>query len=844
MFDQLLARFAPDDPRMIQLYQLTDEIDKTHQPSFRIKLNAMPLGRSILESSQEERCQWILAMAVWIIRHGSTPHRPDLWTRYCWPMSCFIMELIRPKLPFDTAALLELLDWSIQWRHDNIVKALVRSFENHVQTNPLEPEEKARVQKLIEHLEKIPLRESQQQAFKLRELIGAAGPTKSPLQAGDLWAEAALGDLEKLPEPQHAAWIKLLNYCMTATGSAPTLKWRKGLAPLLNQIGFENLEPLLSRWFHLVPKRPAGETVMHCNETNLDMLRILAWLGAEQESPALARALTVVAATFYGWTARLGPRALSVGNAAVWALGHMPGSEGVVQLSILKARAKGNTAQKQIQSALAAAAERMQLSPDEIEELTVPSCGLQEVGLRRELLGEFTAELTVAGADLSLTWIGPDGKPRASVPAAVKRDHAGTQKELAQSLKDLRALLPAQRDRLDRLFLAQKKWDLAVWRQRYLDHPLVGTLARRLIWKFSRGDRAASGIWWQGQIVGLDDHPLDWLSDDAQVEIWHPIQSTAENVRAWRDWLTRHEIRQPFKQAHREIYLLTDAERRTEIYSNRFAAHILKQHQFNALCGIRGWKNKLHIMADEMYPPAMRHLPQWGLRAEFWVMGIGENPATDATDAGAYLYLSTDQVRFYATDAPENWAHSGDGAYAAKTIGALDPPLPLEQIPPLVLSEILRDVDLFVGVTSVGNDPTWTDTGRTPQQRDYWTHYSFGELSETAAMRAQVLEPLLPCLKIGPRCRLSGRFLIVQGDLRTYKIHLGSGNILMEPHDQYLCIVPGRSSSQWENKIFLPFEGDPMLSIILSKAFLLADDKKITDPTIVNQIKQPGLSPR
>jgi hypothetical protein len=35
----------------------------------------------------------------------------------------------------------------------------------------------------------------------------------------------------------------------------------------------------------------------------------------------------------------------------------------------------------------------------------------------------------------------------------------------------------------------------------------------------------------------------------------------------------------------------------------------------------------------------------------------------------------------------------------------------------------------------------------------------------------------------------------------------------------------------------LPFEGDRTLAIILSKAFLLADDKKIADPTIVAQIQ-------
>jgi hypothetical protein len=37
---------------------------------------------------------------------------------------------------------------------------------------------------------------------------------------------------------------------------------------------------------------------------------------------------------------------------------------------------------------------------------------------------------------------------------------------------------------------------------------------------------------------------------------------------------------------------------------------------------------------------------------------------------------------------------------------------------------------------------------------------------------------------------------------------------------------------------FLPFDDDPLLSLILSKAFLLANDTAITDKTITSQIKR------
>jgi len=86
------------------------------------------------------------------------------------------------------------------------------------------------------------------------------------------------------------------------------------------------------------------------------------------------------------------------------------------------------------------------------------------------------------------------------------------------------------------------------------------------------------------------------------------------------------------------------------------------------------------------------------------------------------------------------------------------------------------------------------------------------------------------------KCVLSDRFLLVQGARRQYKIHLGSGNILMEPNDQYLCIVRDAKARAGTPQVYLPFEGDTTLSIILSKAFLLADDAAIKDPVILRQL--------
>ncbi|SEG89106.1 hypothetical protein SAMN05444920_106392 [Nonomuraea solani] len=127
----------------------------------------------------------------------------------------------------------------------------------------------------------------------------------------------------------------------------------------------------------------------------------------------------------------------------------------------------------------------------------------------------------------------------------------------------------------------------------------------------------------------------------------------------------------------------------------------------------------------------------------------------------------------------------------------------------------------------VASDPQQDDWGTAAGHDGYWQSYGFGELSETARMRRDALARLLLRLKIADRVELTDRFLRVRGQRRTYRIHLGSGNILMEPHR------PGRSTSS----VFLPFEEDGgMLSVILSKAFLPADDTEISDPSITRQL--------
>ncbi|MEM6500848.1 MAG: DUF4132 domain-containing protein, partial [Cyanobacteria bacterium P01_C01_bin.89] len=735
---------------------------------------------------------------------------------------------------------------------------LTKAVQNHLKTHSLTPELENSIKGACEFFGNRYSLDAQTRKHlsQLQKLL-PKGSLDLPLVVGEYWADRAIATLQQLSAKDRNIWAELLDHCTLATAPKPSKTWSKKADAELEKLDPLDATNFLADWLILLDKprtRPAErrsqwepDPNLMINDKNADILKGLVWLCPslvstklpETEAAAgaqLVRSLGALAQSAYRKVPGVGPRCVRVGNACVWALGQMPGTEAIGQLALMKVKVKFGTAQKGIEKALTAAAIRAGLPREEIEEMAVPTYGLEEVGLRRETLGDFTAELEVTGTSSTvLRWIKPDGKLQKSVPKVIKDDFAEELKELKQAAKDIKKMMPAQRDRLESVYLQQKNWDFPTWQERYLNHPLMGTLARRLIWWFtnSNGEETA-GIWLGESLVDINDQPLEKLNEHTQVRLWHPLDASSATILTWRNWLVNHEIQQPFKQAHREIYLLTAAEENTKIYSNRFAAHILKQHQFSALCGHRGWKNTLRLMVDDYFPPASLSLPQWNLRAEFWVDGIGEDYGSDTNETGTYWYLATDQVRFYPIDAAQNFAYTGSGDYGRDRDDP-DTPTPLDQIPPLVLSEVLRDVDLFVGVASVGNDPNWSDGGPEGRYRDYWTSYSFGELSGTAKTRRQLLETLIPKLKIRDRCSFSDRFLVVRGHIRTYKIHLGSGNILMEPNDQYLCIVPDRKPNG--GSIFLPFEGDNMLSIILSKAFLLVDDKAITDPTIISQLK-------
>lgn len=541
---------------------------------------------------------------------------------------------------------------------------------------------------------------------------------------------------------------------------------------------------------------------IYLHETNEIAVSYLVWFAGVLDDQLVNGLIGQLAAASYKKIRWVGSLSTKNGNACMYSFTLMPPKVGITQLLNIRNKNRNKSIRNTADRLLARKAQELGISEEALLELSVPTFNLNHNQSKWEI-GSFTGVIDISEMNNPITyWINNKTEKRQkTVPKEVKDKHAEALKTFKATLKEIKTAISVHARRLENSYLDNIVWTVEDWQENYLHHPFLSRYAQKLIWWF---DEQQTAIVTESGLLDAQGEALD-LKQFKSVRLWHPIYSELAAVTAWRDHILNKEIQQPFKQAYREIYVLTDAEINTHVYSNRFAAHILYQHQFTALAKTRDWQYTLQGAFDSHNTPT-RSIPKFKLAAQFWV-----EPITDETGgSGIYTYVASDQVRFY------------NGREV----------LEMADVPRIVFSEIMRDVDLFVGVTSIGNNPEWEDAG---DRRTYWHTYSFGNLSETAKTRKEVLERILPKLKIADRCRIEDKFLIVEGTIRRYKIHLGSGNILMSPNDQYLCIVP--SSRSAKSKIFLPFDNDRTLSIILSKAFLLYADDKITDTTITRQIK-------
>ena len=389
-------------------------------------------------------------------------------------------------------------------------------------------------------------------------------------------------------------------------------------------------------------------------------------------------------------------------------------------------------------------------------------------------IDEVTVSLSLTDTGTPQIDVIKKGKPLKNIPAKLRKNP--DIKALQERKRDITRQASRMRVSLETAMCRGDEFTGAELKQ-LLTHPVLKPILQQLV--FVDETLETWGYLVDNALQSYDGSQIA-LTAKMRLRLAHPVDfARGETWHLWQQYCFDQGLVQPFKQIFRELYVLTTAEQQG-CDSRRYAGHQINPRQALALLGQRGW---------------VTH-PEEGVRRTFhdenllvWI-DFEEGWYTPTEVEGFTL----DQVCFV-----DRQHH--------KSVAVRD-------VPPRVFSEVMRDLDLVVSIAHQG--------GVDPEAS-----------ASTVEMRAALIRETSRLLNI-TNVELQDSHALIEGQLGNYTIHLGSATVHRQPGGA-LCIVPVHS--QHRGRLFLPFaDDDPKTAEVVSKVLLLAKDKAIKDPTILEQL--------
>ena len=304
--------------------------------------------------------------------------------------------------------------------------------------------------------------------------------------------------------------------------------------------------------------------------------------------------------------------------------------------------------------------------------------------------------------------------------------------------KQLRSLLTAF---FEASFVQPIALPYAAWRTRLLADKTAAAFARSLVWR--------AGV---AFMLDKRDQPLDAngqpcaIAGDAEVRLWHPLDANEAGREAWRGRIEREQLRQPLRQVFREFYQPADGA--------LFQGVELAALPLLGLARREGWKLE--------YDCLVRRFGE--LRVEFGLSGRIYPGHAGVVGSGA--------LRF---------------CHGAAAVALAD-------VPPRVLSEACRAVDLLVSVAAVAlesDDPSWE------RSRRVWM--LAGQGGRDVMRRAVLMRVLAPHIAAGS-VRIEGFHVHVAGAM----VSVRTGRV--QRNGAALDIAPAAAGARLGAVPWLPYD--------------------------------------
>lgn len=255
-------------------------------------------------------------------------------------------------------------------------------------------------------------------------------------------------------------------------------------------------------------------------------------------------------------------------------------------------------------------AKQRNLSPFELEDRIVPSCGLGEDGAKVFDFGNRRFQF-VLGTDMKAYVKDEQGRVKADLPTANKDDDADMASQAIIEWKELKkqvkAVAKAQARRLELAMISGRRWNAEEFAQFFLRHPLLWHICKPLIWATYGVDQKVISTFRITDERDLADSkekafhlPQGEDAKKVSLGLVHPLELDATTIAAWGQIVADYELIPPFPQLGRAIHEPT----REDIEQNQFA--VIK-----------------NVEIEPVYVPSV-------LEGHDWTRG-------DAQDGGVYL---------------------------------------------------------------------------------------------------------------------------------------------------------------------------------------------------------------
>lgn len=212
-------------------------------------------------------------------------------------------------------------------------------------------------------------------------------------------------------------------------------------------------------------------------------------------------------------------------------------------------------------------ADQLHLAPEDLADRVIPRLGFDaqstmSVDYHRTT---FTVSLTNR---LQVQITDSTGTPLADVPAPNTTDPGDvhdTYKRYTTMRRTLRITSPDLIGRLETAMITERRWTLDAVVQRYLHHPLMGPLARNLLWVNDQGAFFRFDELTKEPVTANEQRlPLDGA---ATIGLAHPVAMASGELQAWQAVFENAALEQPFEQLWRAVYT-NELTEKLSLYKN------------------------------------------------------------------------------------------------------------------------------------------------------------------------------------------------------------------------------------------------------------------------------------